>query len=133
MFPKFNRCFATTGSLPMPIHLKVVRNITVDLASHLITSNCLLKRCFYPACGHSGVHSVMCVQYNSVQLYCNAVQLNILRVVIKRTTRATSGQTVDTATWTGVAGEGLCLRLNPVFLVSVRAHCASNQPAPELG
>ena len=37
----------------------------------------------------------MCVQYNSVQLYCNAVQLNILRVVIKRTPRATSGQTVD--------------------------------------
>ena len=52
------------------------------------------------------VEYILCVQYNSVQLYCNAVQLNVLRVVIKRTPRATSGQTVDTATWTGVAGRG---------------------------
>ena len=69
---------------------------------------------------------------NSVQLYCNAVQLNILRVVIKRTHHVLQ---VDKL-WTlplglGWRGEGLCL--NPVFLVSVRAHCASNQPAPELG
>ena len=76
----------------------------------------------------------MCVQYNSVQLYCNAVQLNILRVVIKRTPRATSGQTVDTLPLgLGWRGEGLCLCLNPVNILSVCAHCASNQPAPELG
>ena len=76
----------------------------------------------------------MCVQYNSLQLYCNAVQLNILRVVIKRTPRATSGQTVDTLChldWGG--GDGLCLDLSTVNILSVCAHCASNQPAPELG
>ena len=62
----------------------------------------------------------MCVQYNSVQLYCNAVQLNILRVVIKRTPRATSGQTVDTLPLgLGWRGEGLCLCLNPVNILSV--------------
>ena len=74
----------------------------------------------------------MCVQYNSVQLYCNAVQLNILRVVIKRTPRATSGQTVDSLPLgLGWRGEGLCL--NTVNILSVCAHCASKQQAPELG